>query len=398
MKTVVSHPRVSPPLSLLKSLRLSEVTLANRREMFTRALGILAKRFDAEDAFLYERDEKGVLKVMASLPGTPFTASQALVEKVRASGDCRLVTSAMNAPDFEGDPAFQTFNISWAFCTMLVAGGRNVGVLYLDSRNARSWRPADLELLVVTAEGFAMAMDNCSLQNRLSSDERVITAGIAALHCSHSLKNLLQLIGGAAEVIDLALKRNEMPRVLRSWAIMQPNLHRLRRLTLDMLYYSKERPLELASCDINAMALSAVESMAIQMKEKNIRLRTSLDKAVGTLQLDCGRIHELITNLILNSADAVAENTGIITIRTKLDRRGHTVHLTVSNNGPKMTDEQMANAFVPFHSTKQRFGTGLGLAIAKRIADQHGAKVTIKSSLQNTSFTLSPPPQQTVLP
>ena len=398
MKTVVSHPRLSPHLSLLKSLRLSEVTPANRQEMFTRALDILATRFGAEDAFLYERDEKGILTTVASPGETPLTASDALIEKVTASGSYQFVENAMKAPDFEGDPAFQTFNISWAFCAPLVAGSRNVGILYLDSRNVRSWRPIELELLVVAVEGFALALDNCCLQNRLSNDERVITAGIAALHCSHSLKNLLQLIGGAAEVIDVALKRNEMPRVLRSWAIMQPNLHRLRRLTLDMLYYSKERPLELAACDINAMALSAVESMAMQIGEKNIRLCTSLDKVAPMLQLDSGRIHELITNLILNSADAVAENTGIITIRTKLDRRSHTVQLTVSNNGPEMTGEQVANAFVPFHSTKQRFGTGLGLAIAKRIADQHHATLSIKTSASSTAFTLSLPAKQAFLP
>ncbi|HSV26870.1 MAG TPA: HAMP domain-containing sensor histidine kinase, partial [Sedimentisphaerales bacterium] len=226
---------------------------------------------------------------------------------------------------------------------------------------------------------------------RLLTDERLITAGTAALHCSHSLKNLLQLIGGAAEVIDLALKRNEMPRVLRSWAIMQPNLNRLRRLTLDMLYYSKERPLERGECDLNAIALSAVDSLALQIRQQNIRIRRKLDTAIPTMHLDGGRIHELITNLVLNSADVVEERTGVITVSTKLDRRIGSVRLTVSNNGPPMTAEQMATAFLPFHSTKQRFGTGLGLAIAKCIAEQHGGTISVKSSARRTAFTLSLP-------
>jgi signal transduction histidine kinase len=391
MKAVVSHHRLSHPLSFLKSLRLAEATLANRNKILSEAMATIANRFGACDAFLFDRDEKGMLAIIASLPGTEQTASQALMESVMTSGSYRLVENAMNAPDFAGDVAFQTFNISWAFCAPLTVGGQVIGILYLDSRNPRLWHRADMELLAASAEGLALAINNIGLQCRLSNDERLITAGTAALHCSHSLKNLLQFIGGAAEVIDLALKRNEMPRVLRSWAIMQPNLHRLRRLTLDMLYYSKDRPLELAACDINALAQSAAESMTMQIGEKNIRLRTSLDKTVPTLQLDSGRIHELITNLIMNSADAVAENTGIITIRTKLDRRSHTVHLAVSNNGPEMKAEQLANAFVPFSSTKQRFGTGLGLAIAKRIADQHHATLGIKTSPGSTAFTFSLP-------
>jgi signal transduction histidine kinase len=391
MKTAVRHPRLSPPLSFLKSLRLGEITPANKQEMLARSLAIVARRFSACDAFVFECGEKGELSVAASLPETHATASDALTAKVLASGDCRLVEDAMESQEFMGDPAFQTFNISWAFCAPLVVGSRTVGLLYLDSRESRTWRPSELELLVVAAEGFALALNNCSLQNRLSNDERVITAGIAALHCSHSLKNLLQLIGGAAEVIDLALKREEMPRVLRSWAIMQPNLNRLRRLTLDMLYYSKERPLELATCDPNAIVQSTVDSLALQMGEKDIELHAKLDTTLPAMQLDAGRIHELVTNLILNSADIVAEGTGAIAVRTRHDKRDNTLRITVSNNGPEMTAEQMENAFVPFHSTKQRFGTGLGLAIAKRIADQHHGSITIKTSPKVTSFTLSLP-------
>jgi signal transduction histidine kinase len=391
MKTVVRHPRLSPPLAFLKSLRLGEITPANRQNSLNRALEIIAKRFGACDAFLFERDDKGIMQTAASLPDTCATASEALIQKATASMTCCLVEDAMHASDFEGDVAFQTFNISWAVCAPLTAGDRLIGAFYLDSRNPRTWRPVELELLAVLTEALALAMNNCALQSRLSNDERVITAGVAALHCSHSLKNLLQLIGGAAEVIDLALKRNEMPRVLRSWAIMQPNVQRLRRLTLDMLYYSKERPLEIACCDTNAIAQSAVDAIAIQVAEKHIKLHARLADNVPHMQLDGGRIHELVTNLILNSADVVADNTGVILVKTSLDRRNSTVRIMVSNNGPQMTDEQMANAFVPFHSTKQRYGTGLGLAIAKRIADQHNATITIKSSPRSTSFTLCLP-------
>jgi len=388
MSTAVSHPRRSTTLSLLRSLHLADLTPENREELLSEALHVLAMRFDACDAFLFGRDDKNTLTVTASLPDTPQTASEALMQTVTESLEPRLVENAMNANDFAGDPAFQTFNMSWAWCGPLLANSQVSGLLYLDSRRARSWTQAELELLDIVAEYLSLAMQNLELQRRLKNDERLLTAGTAALHCSHSLKNLLQLIGGAAEVIDLALKRDEMPRVLRSWAIMQPNLHRLRRLTLDMLYWSKDRPLEPAECDLNAIALSAIESLALQIGQKNIRLRRKLDKSIPLLNLDGGRIHELITNLILNAADVVAENTGLISISTKLDRRSKKVRITISNNGPQMTDEQIAKAFVPFHSTKQRFGTGLGLAIAKCIAEQHHGSITIKTSPRTTSFAL----------
>jgi signal transduction histidine kinase len=388
MTTTHSRQRSSSATAFLRSLSLYELTCGDHLTVLARLLARLASHFGACDAFILELSDKGELTVLASLPDTPLTASEPLVRSVAEAGTSRLITDAMNSPDFPGDPAFQTFNMSWAFCAPLKTGLDRQHFLYLDGRKARSWRPVDTDVLDIVAAVTGLAMLNAEMQLRLKNDERLITAGTAALHCSHSLKNLLQLIGGAAEVIDLALKRHEMPRVLRSWAIMQPNLHRLRRLTLDMLYYSKERPLELAQCELNAIAANAARSLAMQVREKNIRLRTRLDKAVGPLELDGGRIHELVTNLILNAADAVGEKDGLITISTKLDHRTNKVRLSVSNNGPQMTPEQIAGAFVPFNSTKQRFGTGLGLAIAKRIADQHGATISIKSTPRATTFTL----------
>ncbi len=375
----------------MRSLHLRELTPENAGESLQHTMEMLAKRFDACDVHLFTSSPENEPATLASFPGEHATASQALLEKTASTGKARLVEDAMNCRDFAGDVAFQTFNISWAYCAPLLAGSQLHGFLYLDSRRSRAWHRFDLDLLGLVAEGLSMALQNLDLQQRLSKDELLITAGTAALHCSHSLKNLLQLIGGAAEVIELALERKEMPRVLRSWAIMQPNLHRLRRLTLDMLYYSKDRPLEKASCDLNALAKSAVDSLAIQIRQKNIRIRRNLDKAIVPMNLDSGRIHELITNLILNAADFVPENTGVIKVSTRLNRRSRLVRLTVSNNGPEMTAEQVANVFVPFHSTKQRFGTGLGLAIAKRIARQHGGTMSVKTSARNTAFTLSLP-------
>jgi signal transduction histidine kinase len=96
-----------------------------------------------------------------------------------------------------------------------------------------------------------------------------------------------------------------------------------------------------------------------------------------------GRIEQVVTNLIVNAAEATAGmKPRRIEVSTRRD--GGFVAIEVADNGPGLTDDMRAHLFEPFFTTKGR-GLGLGLAISDSIVREHGG--TIEASPNESSGT-----------
>ena len=66
--------------------------------------------------------------------------------------------------------------------------------------------------------------------------------------------------------------------------------------------------------------------------------------------------------------------------RVDIDVPG-TVTLEIEDTGCGMSDETMANIFVPYYTTKSEVnGTGLGMPIVGRVVEEHGAKIDFQST------------------
>ena len=370
-------------LQFLQSLPLSNLTVDNHKETLNNALELIIEQFSADNGYILLKNND--LELLADAhknaqTESTTTFSNALIGKVIQTKKEIIVKDAMNNQDFFGDPNFQRFNINSVICAPINGPDIPIGVLYLDSSNQQySWNEQDLMLLDFVARYIKLAIDVVQLQQEKVKNQRLITAGQVSLKISHSIKNIIQLVLGATEVIDFGLRTNEIHRVKRSWDILKPNLERVRKFMLDMLDFSRERHLEPGPCQFNAVIQGAIESLKAQLKQKKTKLHIRIDQNIPVIELDSERIHEMATNLILNAIDIVDENTGVVTVETKYLQEQAAVQFSVTDNGPGISDEAKERIFLPFESTKNKLGTGLGLAIAKQIIEQHKAKIEIDS-------------------
>jgi signal transduction histidine kinase/ActR/RegA family two-component response regulator len=143
-----------------------------------------------------------------------------------------------------------------------------------------------------------------------------------------------------------------------------------------------------------------------------IQVQSRFDQFLPSLYCNEFEIREALTNLILNSVDAMPQG-GLITLGVRsasqpdtLGQDGKATHviLEVSDNGIGMDENTRQHCLEPFFSTKRlRGGSGLGLAMVYGTAQRHRGRIEIESEVnKGTTMRLilpvSPPSQSQAVP
>jgi two-component system nitrogen regulation sensor histidine kinase NtrY len=125
-----------------------------------------------------------------------------------------------------------------------------------------------------------------------------------------------------------------------------------------------------------------------QLDESGINLDIKVDPRSLELTADPQLIEQVLINLILNAIEALeGRSNGAIELSSKLDERGR-VLVSVTDNGPGISEEIKERIFTPFFTTK-RGGSGIGLSLSRQIMRLHKGSIAFKSTPNDmTVFTL----------
>ena len=187
---------------------------------------------------------------------------------------------------------------------------------------------------------------------------------------------------------DIDYLREELPPALTRVA---DGLARIAEIVRSMKHFSHVDQREMSEVDINT---SIANTLVIARSE--YRDCADLETDYGPLPpVIChgGQINQVVLNLVVNSADAIADyvkqhgGRGRITVRTALE--GDHVLITIADTGGGIPEGIQARIFDPFFTTKEvGRGTGQGLSIVRNtVVKGHGGQLDFVSELgKGTTF------------
>jgi PAS domain S-box-containing protein len=221
-------------------------------------------------------------------------------------------------------------------------------------------------------------------QEALRQTEKLAAAGRLAATVAHEINNPLESV---TNLLYLARCDTGLSKETAAYLAMAgKELDRAAQVARQTLGFYRD-----ASAPGWLNASETIQELAAlyshRLRDRDFALETDPANQIHISAVG-GEFRQVISNLLVNAADATSSGSGKIRVRVRVTSdwtasSGGGVRITVADNGYGIPPGHLANIFNAFYSTKKDIGTGLGLWLVRNILHRHHARIKVRSRSQS---------------
>jgi PAS domain S-box-containing protein len=217
-------------------------------------------------------------------------------------------------------------------------------------------------------------------EEQLARAEKLSALGALAAGVAHELNNPLAYL-----LLNLSFLQ-ESSRLdgqgLEALTDAADGAKRIQQIVSELRGYSgTDAPGPPEAVDVSKAVVSAINIAQNEIRHR-ARLDRRLESKLFVLARE-GQLVQVLVNVLVNAAQAIPVSDGrthTIAVSSESADDGTAV-IEISDTGVGIAPSQLSHLFEPFSTTKRRGeGSGLGLAISKRMIEEVGGKISIRST------------------
>ena len=216
--------------------------------------------------------------------------------------------------------------------------------------------------------------------NKLMQAERLSAIGEISARLAHDLRNPLTVIKGTVEIVKAKNDPSKTGFSDNQLEMMERAVSRMSNQIDDVLDFVKIQTL-------HTTRNSILETIGLSVAKIQKSAEVSINVMGENIEsvYDADKLEVVLDNILMNAVEAIDEK-GEIMVQVK--EENNEIVIEVEDSGKGVPKDLLPKIFEPLFTTKQR-GTGLGLASCKRIVEQHGGSISVKT--KPSIFTIKLP-------
>ncbi|MCX6003910.1 MAG: PAS domain S-box protein, partial [Chloroflexi bacterium] len=215
------------------------------------------------------------------------------------------------------------------------------------------------------------------MEEQLIVNDRLVSIGQLASGIAHELNNPLTSVIGFSELL---LEKDLAGDVKEDLAIINKEAKRTASVVKGLLTFARKQGTEKALVDINSIIQGVLQLRSYEQRVSSIEISTRFAPDLPQIIGNSGQLQQVLMNIVINAEQAMTEAHGRGKLAITTEQVGDMVLVSVTDDGPGISPENMRKLFTPFFTTKEvGKGTGLGLSICHGIVTEHGGKIHAES-------------------